>query len=344
MDSLPERIRSEAELDELMTRPSAALINAIPALTSPLLVLGAGGKMGPALCVQARRAAELAGHPLDVVAVSRFSDRGSRDWLEQRGVRTLERDLLRREQVATLPDASNVAYLVGLKFGTEQNPARTWAVNALVPAHVAERYAGARIVALSTGNVYPLVPVESRGSREHDPLTPLGEYANAAVARERIFQYFAEQQGTRIAAVRLNYALDLRYGVLVDIAKRIVSGAPVDVSMGYLNCIWQGDANDGVLRILTLPDPPAAINLTGPERLSVRELAERLGELMDKPVRTVGVEAPNALLSDTGAMCALLGPPATPLPLVLQWTADWITQGGATWSKPAHFEVRDGRY
>jgi nucleoside-diphosphate-sugar epimerase len=344
MTPLPHVIRGEEELDELMTRPSAELVAVVPRLASPLLVLGAGGKMGPSLCVRARRAAEAAGHELEVVAVSRFSDPSARQWLEDRGVRTLSRDLMERADVAGLPDTPNVAYLVGLKFGTQQNPARTWAVNTLIPAHVAERYPGSRIVALSTGNVYPFVPVESGGSTESDPLTPPGEYANAAVARERIFEFFAERQGTVITSIRLNYAVDLRYGVLMDIATRVRAGEPVDVTMGYLNCIWQGDANDMILRTFLLETPPRALNLTGPERLSVRELAERLGALINRPARVTGREAPTALLSDTSRMRELLGAPETPVDRMLEWTASWVSEGGVTWGKPSHFEVRDGTY
>jgi nucleoside-diphosphate-sugar epimerase len=345
MNPLPEQIRSEAELDEIQSRPSAELVSMIGTLASPLVVLGAGGKMGPSLCVLAKRAADAAGHPLEVVGVSRFSDAQSRRWLTDRGVRTVACDLMDRDALAGLPDSANVAYLVGLKFGTRQRPSRTWAVNTLVPAHTAERYADARIVALSTGNVYPLVPVGSGGSVESDPLTPIGEYANAAVARERIFEHFAERQGTSITSIRLNYAVELRYGVLVDIATRVGAGDPVDVRMGYLNCIWQGDANSMVLRAFDFPaPPPPALNLTGAERLSVRELAERLGAAMGRPARVVGTEAPTALLSNTGRIRELLGSPPTPLDRVLQWTARWVREHRPTWNKPSHFEVRDGQY
>lgn len=341
---LPSRLTSEAELDDWMTRPSEALINFVATLRGPLVVLGAGGKMGPSLCVLARRAAEAAGHDLEVVAVSRFTDAAARSWLEAQGVRTLPCDLL-ADRLGVLPDAENVVYLVGLKFGTGQAPARTWAVNALVPARVTERYAGARVVALSSGNVYPLVPVASGGSAETDPLTPLGEYANACVARERIFQFGSERHGVPGVLVRLNYATDLRYGVLVDVAQTIAAGRPVDVTMGYLNCIWQRDANDAALRALALAETPMRpLNVTGTERLAVRALAERLGGLMRLPVEVVGEEAPTALLSDTTRMVEALGPPQTPLDAVLRWTADWVGAGRATLGKPTNFEVRDGRY
>jgi nucleoside-diphosphate-sugar epimerase len=260
-------------------------------------------------------------------------------------VSTIACDLLDEAAVASLPDASNVVYLVGTKFGTTQHPARTWATNSLVPAYVARRYRGSRIAALSTGNVYPLTPVQGGGSRETDPLTPLGEYANACVARERILGYFSEQYHTPVALLRLYYALDLRYGVLVDIATRIHRGEPVDVRMGYLNCIWQGDANEMILRALAVAAVPARpLNLARPEILSVREVGRQLARQMGKPLAIAGEEAPTAYLCNTGELNRLLGTPATPLEVVLRWTAHWVESGGRTLGRPTHFEVRDGRY
>ncbi len=342
---LPERIETEAELDELMTRPRAVLIDFVRALHSPLVVLGAGGKMGPSLAVLVQRAAAATKHPLEIIAVSRFTDENSRRWLEERGVRTLSADLFQREAVSRLPDSQNVIYLVGLKFGTSQNPARTWAANTVIPALVAERYPAARFVALSTGNVYPLTPVSRGGAVETDALTPLGEYANAAVGRERVFEYFSQQQKTRLALVRLNYALDLRYGVFVDIGRKVLAGEPVDVSMGYVNCIWQGDANEMIVRMLGSASVPAvALNLTGPQVLSVRELALRFGELFGRRVTITGTEAETALLSNSARVVHLLGPPATPVDTVVRWTAHWLQRGGRLLGKPAHFEVRDGAF
>lgn len=344
MRDFPATLPDEAALDDWMSRPSDALVSFISTLRGPLVVLGAGGKMGPSLCVLARRAAEAAGVALDVVAVSRFSDPAVRAWLEARGVRTQTCDLM-TDDLGALPDAENVLYLVGLKFGTQQAPARTWAVNTLIPARVTERYAGSRIVALSSGNVYPLVPTGSGGSVEGDPLTPLGEYPNACVARERLFQYGSGAHGTPGVVVRLNYATDLRYGVLVDLAQQIAAGQPVDVTMGYLNCIWQRDANDAVIRSLALAETPMhPLNLTGTERLSVRGLAEALAERMGRSVEIVGEEAPTALLSDVSQMVDTLGEPETPLGAVLDWTAAWVASDGPTLGKPTHFEVRDGQY
>jgi nucleoside-diphosphate-sugar epimerase len=342
---IPERIESEEQLDEIMTRPRPALIEFIKTLKSPLVLLGAAGKMGPSLAVLARRAAEAAESDLKIIAVSRFSSSDARTWLESRGVQTIARDLLERDALRPLPDSENVVYLVGLKFGTQQNPSLTWAVNTLVPTHVVERYRGSRMVALSTGNVYPLSPVSGLGSVETDSLTPLGEYCNAAVARERLFEYSARKHGTPLAVLRLNYAVDLRYGVLLEIAQKVWAGAPVDVTTGCLNCLWQGDANEMILRSLGLAAaPPAAFNLTGAARLSVRELALRFGELMSRPVEIVGREAETALLSNSARLCAALGAPATSLELLLKWTAHWVMQGGKVLGKPTRFEVRDGKF
>ncbi len=344
MPDFPPTLRDEAVLNDWMSRPSEALTSFVAALRGPLVVLGAGGKMGPSLCALARRAADAAGHDLEVVAVSRFSDPAARSWLDARGVRTLSCDLM-TDDLDALPDAENVLYLVGLKFGTQQAPARTWAVNTLVPARVTERYAGSRIVALSSGNVYPFVPVASGGSIEDDPLTPLGEYPNACVARERLFQYGSEQHGTPGVLVRLNYATDLRYGVLVDLAQQIAAGQPIDVTMGYLNCIWQRDANDAVIRALEVAETPMRpLNLTGTQRLSVRRLAQALAERMDRTVEVVGEEAPTALLSDVSRMVETLGVPETPIETVLDWTAAWVAGCGRTLGKPTRFEVRDGHY
>ena len=341
----PDLIDTEDTLDNVLTRPRPVLVDFIRTLSSPLIILGAGGKMGPTFAWLARRAALAAGHALDIVAVSRFSDERPRRWLEARGIQTRSVDLLDHGAFNKLPEAALVIYLVGRKFGTAQDAAATWAINTLVPAHVCERFPRSPMVVLSTGNVYPLVPVAGAGSVESDALTPVGEYANAAVARERLFEFFAQRNGTPICVLRLNYAVDLRYGVLVDIARRVHAGEAVPVSTGYVNCIWQGDANDMILRSLALATaPPRVLNLTGPTILSVRALALRFGELLGKSVQFSGTEAPTALLSNPARGCALLGTPPTPLDQVMRWTAHWVQSGGRLLDKPTHFEVRDGRY
>jgi dTDP-4-dehydrorhamnose reductase len=338
-------IETEETLDEVLTHPSIALIEFIKTLSSPLVILGAGGKMGPSLSVLAQRATEVAGHSLEVIAVSRFSDKNTRLWLERRGVRTISCDLLDRSSLDHLPDAKNIIYLVGFKFGTTNNPARTWAINTLIPAHAAERYPRTRMVALSSGNVYPLSAVHKGGSVETDPLTPLGEYANACVARERIFEFYAQQNQTPLINIRLNYAVELRYGVLLDIASKVWAGEAVDVTMGHLNCIWQGDANEMILRALALAAVPTQVlNLTGPDTLQVHRLAQQFGELLGKSPQITGVEAETALLSNSVKACSLLGSPPTSLETILRWVAHWVQIGGRQLGKPTHFEIRSGSY
>ena len=342
---LPESIQTEAQLEEFLTTPGAALVDFIKTVRSPLLVLGAGGKMGPTLAVLARRAADLAGHNLDVIAVSRFNDAQSRQSLEARGVQTHACDLLDARGVSKLPDSPSILYLVGLKFGTAQNPGATWAMNTIVPARVAERFSDGRIVALSTGNVYPLSEVSRGGSLETDPLTPLGEYPNAAVGRERIFEFYSRAQNTPITQLRLFYAVELRYGVLVDIAQKVYAGESIDITNGYFNCIWQGDANDMVIRSFSLcAAPPTVWNLCRPEVFSVRDAATRLGALLGKTPRFHGSEAATALLGNAKPLCGSLGEPAVKLDQMLKWIAPWVAQGGRSLGRPTHFEVRDGKY
>ena len=342
---LPDVIRDETELEEVLSRPSAALVEFVKTLSGPLLILGASGKMGPTLACRARRAAEAAGHRLDVLAVSRFRDAQSRQWLETHGVKTFSCDLLETEALARLPDAETIIYLVGLKFGTSRSPAATWATNTLPPERVCERYPRSRLVALSTGNVYPLGAVSGGGSAESDALTPLGEYANAAVGRERIFEFCSQRHGTAVALLRLCYAVELRYGVLADIARKVYAGEPIDLSTSVFNCIWQGDANDMILRALLLAEsPPTVWNLCRPEVFCVRTAAARLGELLDRTPRFVGEEAETALLVDASRLCARLGRPPTTLETMLAWTAHWVQSGGRDLGKPTHFEVRDGTY
>jgi len=343
--SMPETIENESELEEVLTRPSAALVEFVKTLTGPLLILGAGGKMGPTLAVLARRAAEASDRSLEIVAASRFGDQQSREWLERRGITTLTCDLFDEAAVARLPEAESILYLVGLKFGTARSPAATWATNTLLPAYVCRRYPRGRIVALSTGNVYPLSVVSRDGSVEGDPLTPLGEYANAAVGRERIFEFCSRRNGRAVALLRLCYAVELRYGVLADIARKIHGGQPVELSAGAFNCIWQGDANEMIIRALALAEtPPSVWNLCRPEVFSVRDVASRLGELLGRAPRFTGEEGETALLANPARLCARLGPPSTLLDQMLAWTAQWVQSGGRDLGKPTHFEVRDGNY
>ncbi len=343
--SLPELIESEEQLEEVLTTPSQELVEACRQLADPLVVLGAGGKMGPSLAVLARRAIEQAGVDVRVIAVSRFSNTASKDYLHARGVETRNADVFDRQQLDELPDSTNVVYLVGMKFGTSSDPVPTWATNTIAPVHACERFAGARLVALSTGNIYPLCAADSDGSVESDPLTPVGEYPNAAVARERIFQHYAANNNTPTVLMRLNYAHDLHYGVLTDIASKIWRGEPIDVTMGHFNAIWQGDANEKILRSFALCSSPAtAVNLTSPEIYAVRNVASRLAALLDREVCFTGREALTALLSNTQVMQSKLGPPRIGLEQMLTWIAHWTQMGGSTHNKPTHFQTRDGKF
>jgi nucleoside-diphosphate-sugar epimerase len=339
------KIKTEFALDELLTHPGPALVEFIKTIQTPLLLLGAGGKMGPTLAVLARRAAQQAGHKLEILAASRFTNGTTHRWLEDHDVRTISCDLMDDTNLRQLPDAENIIYLVGLKFGTTQNPAVTWVINTLVPANVCRRYPHSKIAALSSGSIYPLVPVNRGGANESEPLTPLGEYANACVARERIFEYFSDQNQTPIALLRLFYAVELRYGVLVDIAQKVYADEAVDLAMGYLNWIWQGDANEMILRSLMLAQtPPQPFNLTSQKIYPVRELALEFGRIMGKRVTFEGSEASSALVGNSSRLFALLGEPVLPPERVMIWVAHWIQRGGRLLGKPTHFEVRDGRY
>lgn len=338
--------QSEQELEELLTRPTAETVDAVSRLAGDILVLGAGGKMGPSLARLAKRSLEAAGLSHRVVCVSRFSDAAVAERLHTAGIDVIPCDLLDRTQLAALPDAPNIAYLAGFKFGASGAPYVAWAMNCFLPALVAERFRGSRIVALSTGNVYPYVPPESGGADEATEPSPIGEYAQSCLGRERMFEYASARDGTRILLVRLNYATDLRYGVLLDIARKVMKGEPVDVSMGWVNTIWQGDANAVVIRGFEhCSAPPTVLNLTGPEMISVRETAERFALMLGAPAPTfVGSESDVALLSNAHRCRSLFGPPQVSVETLLAWTAGWVATGGATLGKPTHFETRDGKF
>ena len=337
--------RNDDELEEFLSRPSPEVVDALRRTSGDVIVLGAGGKMGPSLTTMVRRACDAIVDGRTVTAVSRFSSPEVAARLENSGIRVVRAELGDRDSIGRLPDAPNVIYMAGQKFGTKDLPSLTWAVNTLVPAMVAERYAESRIVAFSTGNVYPLSPATSPGSRESDSLTPIGEYANSCVGRERVLEHVSRTRGTSMAIVRLNYAVDLRYGVLVDIAHRVAAGEAVRVDMGFVNVIWQGDANAQAIRALTFTaSPPRTINVTGPERLSVRNTAMRLGDLLGNVPRIEGSEAPDALLSDTTLAQSLFGPPTVSTDTLIEWVASWVARGGTRLGKATKFEVRDGRF
>lgn len=346
---LPPFPRDDRELDALLAAPSPATVSALVHCPGDTIVLGAGGKMGPTLARMLRGAASLAtaedGVERHVMAVSRFSTGDIERSLREAGLETVRCDLADREAVAELPDARNVFYLAGQKFGTSDAPAATWGANTVVPGIIADRFRASRIVAFSTGNVYPLVPVASGGARETDAPAPLGEYASSCLGRERVLEYFSIRHGTPIAIIRLNYAIALRYGVLTDVALRVHDGRPIDLRMGFANVIWQGDANRAAIECLPLASaPPFFLNVTGPETISVRTVAERFGELLGRPPMFGGSEAPDALLASVQRAGQVLAPPSLPLEWMIGATADWVRDARPLLGKPTGFERRDGAF
>jgi uncharacterized protein YbjT (DUF2867 family) len=337
---------SERELEDHLTTPGLPLVEDMKAASGDLVVLGAGGKMGPTLCRLARRALDLAGRHRDrVVAVSRWTDHAAAEALRAHGVEVMTFDLLGEDDLFRLPEAPQVVFMVGAKFGTSGRPDLAWAVNAALPDRVARRYKASRIVSLSTGNVYPLVPPASGGCRETGPVGPVGEYAMSCLGRERVFQYAAITRGTSVALVRLNYAVDLRYGVLADVGMAVLTGEAVDVSTPAVNVVWQRYANEVVLRCLgRTASPGFVLNLTGPETASVRSIALRFGELLGTEPVFVGEEAPTALLSDASLCHGLFGYPDVALGALIGWQAHWLSSGLPMVAKPTKFAVRDGRF
>ncbi len=342
---LPELIEDERQLDELLSAPTDAAIRTMASLAGDLLVLGVGGKMGPTLARMAKRASDEAGVSRRVIGVSRFSDAAVRERLAGWGVETIAGDLLDRAFVAGLPDAPHVISMAGMKFGSSGNEPLTWAMNAWLPAILGERFRRSRIAAFSTGNVYGLVSKDSGGSIETDAPNPVGEYAMSCLGRERMFEYCSTRYGIPTAVLRLNYATELRYGVLVDLARKVVTGEPVDLSMSLVNVIWQGDANAMTLCALADCTVPAnVLNVAGPEILRVRDVCEQLGAILNKVPRFTGTETDDALLNNGAAAHARYGRPRISVDQMLHWIADWVRRGGASLGKPTHFESRDGRF
>ena len=341
----PVSLPSEPELDELLSRPTPPLIEAMRALEGDLMILGAGGKMGPSLARLARRALEEARVRGRVLAVARFSDPRLRSALERGGIDALECDLFDRDRVARLPEVSNVVYMVGQKFGTTGEEARTWAINAYLPGLTMERFPHARIVAFSTGNVYPLTDIGGEGPGESDPVGPVGEYAQSALGRERGLAFFSRLNATRTAILRVNYAIEPRYGVLRDIADRVRAREPVDLTTGRVNVIWQRDANAVALRALAhCAVPPLVLNVTGWPAVSVRSVAEAFGRRFGVEPHFRGAESATALLSNAARMEEYFGKPEVGIEEMIERVADWVEAGGRSLGKPTHFEEREGRF
>jgi len=338
-------IESVEDLEERLATPNSLDCEMVQRLGGDVIILGAGGKMGPSLARRIRRAADAAGMPLRVTAVSRSSSASLVSALNRDGIETIACDLLNRNEIAKLPVCANVLFLSGRKFGSTDRPDLTWATNTVVPTHIASHYRSSRIVAFSTGNVYPLVKLGSGGSVETDAPGPIGEYAQSCLGRERIFEYYSKEYGTPCLVFRLNYAVDLRYGVLVDIARKVFTEQPVSLTVPALNAIWQGDANSYALRCLDLCSSPArALNVTGPEIISVRGAAESFAKMFQREPVFEGEEGDRAFLSNASLCHSLLGLPEVKLEELMRWVAHWVERGGESLDKPAKFEVTDGRY
>jgi nucleoside-diphosphate-sugar epimerase len=339
-------IETVDQLEDLLSAPTPGVNETFQKLDGDVIVLGVAGKMGPTLARMARRAADVVGKPRRIIGVARFSNPTAATELQRHGVEVIRADLLDPAQVARLPGAPNVIWMGGMKFGTTGQAHLTWAMNTYAPALICEKYKGCRMVAFSSGNVYGLSPVVHGGSVESDPLNPVGEYALSALGRERIFEYFSQKNDSPTVLLRLNYAVEMRYGVLVDVARQVFAGEPINVRMGCCNVIWQGDANAQALQAFAVTPPAAArvLNIAGPEILSVRRVAERFGALFNKPVTIVGTEAPDALLSNAQASHRLFGYPRIGAEQMIEWIAHWVQRGGGFLDKPTHFESREGKF
>ena len=336
---------SEDKLDDMLSQPASDLIADIKKIEGDIVVIGGGGKMGPSLCVLAKRAVEAAGVTKKIIAVDLFPDEMSRPYLEKNGVECVKVDLLYAKQVAGLPDAPNVLYMAGRKFGTQGAEHMTWAMNTIIPMHIAQRYNKSKVVVFSSGNIYPLTPVYLGGATESTPVNPVGEYAMSCLGRERVFDFFAREKGLKCCFYRLNYAVALRYGVLYDIANTILSGESVSLAPTAFNCIWQGDANAIAIRaLLHCGTPPKIFNVTGPETVSMQNTAKRIAAMLNKEISLIGEEQLTALLSNAGKAMATFGYPKVSMDTLINWQVEWLKSGGSSLGKPTHFEQREGKF
>jgi len=345
VDKNPDKISNDTDLDELLSRPGPEVIEMFSRLDGDLIFLGVAGKIGPSLAYMAKRACDKAGVKKRIIGVSNFESKEQQKKIGRYGIETIHGDMLNTKFTNALPSVKNVLYLAGMKFGSVENLSLTWAINTYLPAIVADHFKQSRIVAFSTGCVYPLVSVESGGSVETDPPLAIGEYAQSCLGRERMFEFGSIRNKTEVALIRLNYSVEMRYGVLVDIALKVRNNEPVDLTMGHFNVIWQGDMNGFVLRSLEHATTPATVlNITGPEILSVREVAVEFGKLFGVIPVFENSEAPTALLNNASRAFSIFGRPKTPVNQVISWIAQWINDEKELLGKPTHFEVRDGKY
>ncbi len=340
------KIKTESELEELLSRPDEETASTMAALDGDLLILGVGGKMGPSLARLARRAIDQAGVKKRVFAVARFTNNKLPSELAAHDIETIACDLLDRIALDKLPNIPNVIFMAARKFGTSGEEHLTWAMNTYLPGLIAERYRNSRIVTFSTGNVYPLRPLKDGGAVETTPVSPVGEYAQSALGRERMFEYGSMRWRTPVVILRLNYAVELRYGVLVDIGRAVFERRPIDLCMPRVNVIWQRDANSWCLRSFAhCQSPPLVLNITGPETLSVRELALEFAQYFGvEPIFVSSTEGSTALLSDVSKAQSLFGRPTVQPKQMVEWIANWIRDGGAVLNKPTHFQTRDGKF
>ena len=336
---------TEEKLNKLLTTPSPALVEDMKKIKGDIMVLGAGGKMGPTLCVLAKNAAKMAGIDKRIIAVSRGSDKIATQVMTDNGVEVLAMDLLDREKLYALPEVENVIYMAGKKFGTDGNEWQTWSMNSVLPAFVADKFKHSNIVVFSSGNIYPIVPVSGGGCTEEDKPLPNGEYAMSCLARERSFEYAAHAFGTKVFIYRLNFAVDLRYGVLFDVADKILKGEKISLSTPCFNFIWQGSANEIALRgLLHAASPAKVMNVTGPETVSIKKAAIELGRYLGKEPLFEGEEGDDAYLNDASLAMETFGYPAVSARTLIRWQAEWLLDGGRTLNKPTHFEERKGKY
>ncbi|MBW8042520.1 MAG: NAD(P)-dependent oxidoreductase [Planctomycetes bacterium] len=331
----------ESGLEEILSEPTEATRKVVAALNGDVVVLGAGGKMGPTLAMMLKKAS----NGKNIYAVSRFSDKAVKTKLEDAGIKTIEADLLDESQYCELPKVENVFYLVGMKFGVTDNQPLTWALNSFVPGLAARHYQNARIVAFSTGNVYPLVDLNSGGASEETAPEPVGEYAQSCLGRERMFQYFSQLYGTPVTLVRLNYANEPRYGIIVDLTLKILNDKPIDLTMGTVNLIWQRDANDYIIQAISLAkSPPAILNVAGPNAVPIRQLAKLIGKELNKEPKLISQEAQTALLSNASYCFSVFDKPKTTLEEMVSVIVKWVASGKKILNKPTKYDIRDGKF